>query len=440
MTVNKTQIQFHRRSRYEDILELVNDNEEALKPFPNRDAVFYKASNKGSYFDGKDHLDRLKAEQKRINERVVRDHMLREYATDNDLTHRALWDAGAGATDTPVQPEMYNIGTPIEEYGTDEFFDTEDARDEPRVLRDNASFTRAQLEGVIQRAEETRQANQQDIVQAHQQQVEREQQQGDGILRTLGRGTMRVGRNIAGGLASGHDLTTSVIGGLAEPVLSGIGDAVMRRILPQPRPLLDLEAPRTPPNNPWRANPNIAQLPPSIVLQPHQPNVGATQQPLPPAVQQPALPAPIPDVQQGGSRSSRASGEATQSTRGTNEPSSSSSGNFQPHQEEEEEQPKRRPRKRLIKKTNLKESAREDEDVSREDLNMRPLIMPSKIGIQKLRETFEDANNKNAINTTTYRQYRSLYNKWVSNRGVPTAKKEALKELQKLYRETVYNR
>ena len=431
MTVNKTQIQFHRRSRYEDILELVNDNEEALKPFPNRDAVFYKASNKGSYFDGKDHLDRLKAEQKRINERVVRDHMLREYATDNDLTHRALWDAGAGATDTPAQPEMNNIGTPIEEYGNDEFFDTDE----------DTSFTRAQLEGVIQRAEETRQANQQDIVQAHQQQVEREQQQGDGILRTLGRGSMRVGRNIAGGLVSGHDLTTSVIGGLAEPVLSGIGDAVMRRILPQPRPLLDLEAPRTPPNNPWRANPNIAQLPPSIVLQPHQPNVGATQQPLPPAVQQPALPAPTPNVQQGGSRSSRASGEAS---------SSSSSGNFQfprgsarqpeGSARQADEQPPRRPRTRLTKKTNLKESSREDEDVSREDLNMRPLIMPSKIGIQKLRETFEDANNKNAINTTTYRQYRSLYNKWVSNRGVPTAKKEALKELQKLYRETVYNR
>ena len=117
---------------------------------------------------------------------------------------------------------------------------------------------------------------------------------------------MRVSRNIAGGLVSEHDLTTSVIGGLAEPVLSGIGDAVMRRILPQPRPLLDLEAPRTPPNNPWRRSPNplnIAQLPPSIVLQPHQPNVGATQQPLPPAVQQPALPAPIPNVQQGGASS-----------------------------------------------------------------------------------------------------------------------------------------
>ena len=124
--VSKSQTQFHRRSRYEDILELVNDNEEALKPFPNRDAVFYKASNKGSYFDGKDHLDRLKVEQRRINERIVRDQMLREYATDNDLTHRALWDAGASArADSPTRPQMFHIGSeePAEQYGNDEFID-----------------------------------------------------------------------------------------------------------------------------------------------------------------------------------------------------------------------------------------------------------------------------------------------------------------------------
>ena len=93
------------------------------------------------------------------------------------------------------------------------FFDTDE----------DTSFTRAQLEGVLQRAGESQQANQQAIAQAHQQQVEREQQQGEGILRTLGRGTMRVGRNIVGGLATGQDLTTSVVAGLAEPVLSGLG-------------------------------------------------------------------------------------------------------------------------------------------------------------------------------------------------------------------------
>ena len=205
----------------------------------------------------------------------------------------------------------------------------------------------------------------------------------------------------------------------------------MRRILPQPRPLLDLEAPRSPPRNAWSAPPNpvnTADLQPSIILQPHQPNVGATQQPLPPAVQQPApQPASQPNFQQGGSSSS------------------SSSGNFQfpqgsARQTGQEEQAQRRPRTRLTKKTTLKESSREDTDTPQEELNMRPMINPSRIGIQKLRETSEDANNKNTINTTTCRKYRSLCNKWVSSAGVPAGKKEALKGLQQLYKETVFNR
>ena len=173
---------------------------------------------------------------------------------------------------------------------------------------------------------------------------------------------------------------------------------------------------------------NIAQLPPSIVLQPHQPNVGATQQPLPPAVQQPALPAPTPNVQQGGASSSSSSGNFQFQQGSAKQPEGSA--------RQADEQPPRRPRTRLTKKTNLKESAREDTDAPREELNMRPLIIPSKIGIQKLRETCEEANNKNTINTTTYRKYRSIYNKRVSSAGVPAGKKQALKELQALYTDT----
>ena len=78
MVVKKAGIQFHRRSRYEGVLELVNDNEDALKPFPNRDAVFSKQSNQGTRCDGEDHLDNLKVQEKQIAERIVRDHMLRE--------------------------------------------------------------------------------------------------------------------------------------------------------------------------------------------------------------------------------------------------------------------------------------------------------------------------------------------------------------------------
>ena len=132
----------------------------------------------------------------------------------------------------------------------------------------------------------------------------------------------------------------------------------MRRNLPQPRPLLDLEAPLSPPRNPSRTNPNFAQLQPFIILHPHQPNIGATQQALPPALQPPALPAPQPNFQQGGSSSS------------------SSSANFQfpqgsARQMGQKEQMQRNPRTRLAKKTTSKESSREYTDTPREELNTR---------------------------------------------------------------------
>ena len=94
----------------------------------------------------------------------------------------------------------------------------------------------------------------------------------------------------------------------------------------------------------------------------------------------------------------------------------------------------------MTRKTHLKESARADLSSPRSEQNLQPMIMPSKIGIQKLRETFEDAINKEAISKTTFRNYRSLYNQWVSSKGNLVEKKNALRQLQKLFRETVYER
>ena len=69
---------------------------------------------------------------------------------------------------------------------------------------------------------------------------------------------------------------------------------------------------------------------------------------------------------------------------------------------------------------------------------MQPILIPSKIGIQKLREVFEDATNNKATGNATYRKDRSSHNAWVSSKGDPAMNKSHLKELRKLYRETVY--
>ena len=147
-------------------MELVNDNEEALRPFPNRDAVFfYKASSQGSYFDGRDHLDRLQVEQNRIAERVARDHMMRQYAQETGMTHRALFRETGGEREG-------------ENAEAEEFLDFDDDRQSLASIRDDQNYTRAELEGVLGRAGEAQQANQGAIAQAHQQHLEQEQEQG----------------------------------------------------------------------------------------------------------------------------------------------------------------------------------------------------------------------------------------------------------------------
>ena len=377
------------------------------------------------------------------------------------------------------------------------------------------------------------------MTEAHAQQMEIDQEGGDGVLHSLGRGLSRVGQNIAAGVAAGQDLRTAAISGVAEPIISGVGDMVMRRILPQPRPLLDIDRAVRNANALEQAQQNANILQPSIILQPHQPNIGATQQPLPPAAQQPALPAVEIEQQQPPRPKPKA--KATPRSNFQEGSSSSSSGNANappPQQEEnqgidikslykqskniyfsgwgtkgEEEvinklsklplndysqiepkeidmrtlqslfniakvrnqltkadetkikevidkndsggsanereerlinlfneifrpPPLNVPRKtNLTRKTNMKEGTTEEQDMA-----SPTLIIPSKIGIQNLREVFEEANNRNTINTRTYRNYRRIYNNWVKASGNKDMKKQYLQELKDLYRNNIYKK
>ena len=441
MVVKNAGIQFHRRSRYEDILELVNDDEEALKPFPNRDAVFYKQSNKGTRFDGKDHLDKLKVQEKQIAERIVRDHMLREYASDNNFTHRALFtEHDRPEPEQFRSPEMFRIATDtdnmsfIEEYGTPP---------EQQLF---------QIDETLGNVATAHQGNQQAINQAHQQQLEREEEGGSGILRSLGSGALslgsgalRVGGNVAGNMISGMDFTSAAFAGLTQEAAQALGETLMRRINPPPRQLLDFSGdPRAGQFTTYDPMPipNMEYLQPSIVLQPHQPNVGATQQPLPIAsssqptlAELPPIPRPIPQRPTEPRTKSRP--RPSPKTPPPPQPnfqeggSSSSSGNAPPQQPPQNE----RPRTRLTRKTNLKEGTTEEQDMA-----SPTLIIPSKIGIQKLREVFEEANNRNTINTKTYRSYKSIYNNWIRSAGDKEMKKRYLKELKDLYRQHIFRK
>ena len=436
MVVKNAGIQFHRRSRYEDILELVNDNEEALKPFPNRDAVFFKQSNKGTRFDGKDHLDKLKILEKQIAENKARHEMLREYASDNELTHRSLFTQNdRPEQEQPLTPQMFNIATDpdspstIEEYGT------------PQQQL-------AEINETLQNISNAQQGNRQAITQAHQQQLEREEEGGSGILRSLGSGALRIGGNVAGNMASGMNFSSAMLSGMTQEAMQTLQETLMRRIAPPPRPLLDF-------TGEGRSNreftmyeatpiPNMQYLQPSIILEPHQPNFGATQQPLPIASSsQPAiseLPRPQRPTEPRAKNRPRPTPKTSQAPPQPNFQEGGSSGSGS-NEERTPLRPSTPPPKKKgsIKRDRniLKES--QDEETATTTVTTK-LIIPSKIGIQKLREVFEEANNRKTINATTYRNYKSIYNNWIRSAGDKDMKKQYLQDLKDLYRNSIYKK
>ena len=77
---------FNRRPTYNEIANLISENEQLTGALPNRDATFFKTTPQGSFFDGTDHLEILKEEQNRIMERQMREMLLRQNVRRNGTT------------------------------------------------------------------------------------------------------------------------------------------------------------------------------------------------------------------------------------------------------------------------------------------------------------------------------------------------------------------
>ena len=75
-----------RRPTYDEIINLINENETITGQLPDRTATLYKASPEGSFFDGTDALELLKEQQNRILQRQMQDLLLRQTVRSNGGT------------------------------------------------------------------------------------------------------------------------------------------------------------------------------------------------------------------------------------------------------------------------------------------------------------------------------------------------------------------
>ena len=67
-----------RRPTYDEIANLISENETLTGTLPDRTATRFKASPEGSFFDGLDSLEILKEQQHRIMERQMRELLMRQ--------------------------------------------------------------------------------------------------------------------------------------------------------------------------------------------------------------------------------------------------------------------------------------------------------------------------------------------------------------------------
>ena len=67
-----------RRPTYDEIANLIDENEQLTGELPDRTATQFKASPEGSFFDGMDSLEVLKEQQNRIHKRQLQELLMRQ--------------------------------------------------------------------------------------------------------------------------------------------------------------------------------------------------------------------------------------------------------------------------------------------------------------------------------------------------------------------------
>ena len=75
-----------RRPTYDEIAGLIGENNTLTGELPDRNATFFKKTPQGSFFDGLDKLDKMKEEHSRITQRQISELLLRQYATENNVS------------------------------------------------------------------------------------------------------------------------------------------------------------------------------------------------------------------------------------------------------------------------------------------------------------------------------------------------------------------
>ena len=119
-----------REPTFNEILGLISEDQQLLRPFPDRTATQFRNSPQGSFFDGADSIELLKEQQNRVLDRQMRQMMLQKQSRENGQTYHLQQHRDNSGNTTPIGTVQGDSGmTTPQSIGSDVDFRTYLARD-----------------------------------------------------------------------------------------------------------------------------------------------------------------------------------------------------------------------------------------------------------------------------------------------------------------------
>ena len=387
-TNKMSKLGLRRKPTYNEIIGMLDENEKFGQPLPNRDATFFRNSPEGSMFDGSDAMEQLKEEQGKLLLRQMSDILLRQNVRTAGRTYHTE-RARQLPTTSPV------ISQPSAPMDVEEELPSQATPTMPSSSTQQASQLQAEL---TQRGDRATKRREETTIN-HRGEVFKQSKP------TIAEQVYPIGqpRSYAPIRPETYSMATE--------------DEVMPQALPKQKPKAKAKASASSSST------------------------------------QPAL--PVVNVMDTSETSKRASPETAIEPKGkagrprvrfaeTREEGTKRDGSSPEETDRYSKKRKKRKEQQRQMALGAGEEADDEDDAQATGKGVRKSIQkpvaPSKIGIQRLREEFVNANNKSIISKEDYDRFNDLYKQFMGAKGNQAKKSKIISDARVVYREVLFNK
>ena len=382
-----------RRPTYDEIIGLISENETITGKLPNRDATFFKGSPEGSFFDGSDSLEVLKDEQERLLLKQMGELLLRQTARRNGTTFHTQRTRSLPATSPTIEQTAQPMD--VEAQAQTQSAPTTQAQTQSAPTAPTVSSQSTQLNTELQQRRNIATQRQQAVVMNHRGEIF--QQNKPTITERIH--LINPPRSFAPIRPQNFSMSDS-----DDALMGETRNRKRRPDIPsssnQPLPAEEMDV-----------NASSKRGSPETQVEPRgkagRPKVKYTDT------------RPNAEKREGDEPESEVPRKKSR-TKGKRRQNLSLGGGGRGNDDEgDDETPERR---RGVRKT------------------IQKPISPSTIGIQKLREEFVNANNKNIISKEDYDRFDELYRLFITSKGQKAKKSKIINDARDVYRDVLYKK